>query len=66
MDKNLYKEHDDIRTNTPCCHILLGCCFLQVNRQKRVRMVPTNNVEKKTLTRLKTSVETIPQVPNTF
>ena len=36
----------DIRTNSPCCSVLLwtSFCFLQVNQQKYVGMVSTNNI----------------------
>ena len=50
-----------IRTNSPRCSVLLrtSFCFLQVNQQKHVGMVYTNN--KLLLTDLQTFlVETIP------
>ena len=39
-------QKSDIRTNSPCCSVLLwtSFCFPQVNRQKRVWMVSTNNI----------------------
>ena len=42
MDKILSKscQNPDIRTNSPCCNVLLwtSLCFLPVNQQKRVGM----------------------------
>ena len=39
-------QKSDIRTNSPCCNVLLwsSFCFLQVNQQKRIGMVNTNNI----------------------
>ena len=44
--KNLLKWHDDIRTNSSCCNVLLWAsfCFLEVSQQKHVGMVSINNV----------------------
>ena len=39
-------QKSDIRTNSPCCNVLLwpNVYFLQVNQQKRIRMVSSNNI----------------------
>ena len=44
--KSLNVQKFDIRTNSPCCSVLLWISFffLQVNQQKGAGMVSTNNI----------------------
>ena len=39
-------QKSDVRTNSTCCSVLLctSFCFLQVNQQKHVGMLSTNNI----------------------